>query len=1188
MIQFFLRLYDLLQQHKRITLAGLFGVIALLLLMMSQLKYNENIYDFLPMSGNEQKAISVYQDISGGQRIFVLFKIKASKEADAVQLPQAIDMFAEELEAHDGRRHISQVTKQVDFEKFAGITDFIYHNIPLLLTADDYRRMEQLLATHDWADRQLAEDVQMIMMPATGFFTSNISNDPFGLFTPVMERLQKKQASLPVEIDNGYLFTAGKGFALVMLDSPYGSMESAKNAELVAYVDSVAQTTMQKVIDVEIDITGSPVIAVGNAQQIKQDSQWAISIAVTLILMLLIAAFKKVRNLLLIGAAIVFGWIFAMAFIAILRNDVSLIVLGIGSIIIGIAVNYPLHFIAHTSHSGSTREVLKEMVAPLLIGNITTVGAFAALMPLDAPALRDLGLFAAFMLIGTILFVLIFLPHLVSKRTTDCEERLLFGKLSTASPERHKWLMGVIAVLTVVLGYFSLYTSFDTNMHHINYMTERQTNLLSAMHASAGVNDTTNVYLVSEGKNWEEALSERARITPLIDSLRRTGLIESCSDVTAYIPSQQEQQSRIEQWNTFWREHQAEILSQLKEKAPEYGFNVGAFEPFKEIIAADYQPQPFEHFDLIRSVLLNSSFSESNEERSVVEVLQVNKEHKKTVEATFNEEDGLHSYAFDFVGMNSSVANALSNDFNYIGFACGFIVFIFLWLSFGRLELSLLAFLPMALGWIWILGLMYLFGMQFNIVNVILATFIFGQGDDYTIFMTDGIMNEYAYKKRILPSFKNSIIISALIMFIGMGSLIVARHPALHSLAEVTIVGMLTVVLMAWIVPPLVFNWMVNNNGKNRHMPLTLGQLARTGVSTLVYLFQLTYGCVLGYLSKVIPCTHKARENWFHRLIYTSMKFNIRTIPGVKIRLHNPNGEDFSRGSILIANHQSILDPALLLAMNPKILLLISEKVWKNPLVHTLFRLARFINLNQPMEQLKEQIAVAVADGYNVVIFPEGKRNNNRITRFHKGAFSIAQEIGADLLPVYLHGADHVMPKGSGVACKGQIDVEIGKRIPATEIASLGSTQQAIASACYHDFFNHFKEMKQQTETTHYFHDFLVARYTYKGIALERETRHLLTRFNDFAQWIDIFDDKQTNRVSVLNNAHGQFSLMFALVHPEVEVHSYHTDEDDIALLNAMEPKPKNLHIHRVQDGEIINTDTEHGVVYDFHKITAN
>lgn len=113
----------------------------------------------------------------------------------------------------------------------------------------------------------------------------------------------------------------------------------------------------------------------------------------------------------------------------------------------------------------------------------------------------------------------------------------------------------------------------------------------------------------------------------------------------------------------------------------------------------------------------------------------------------------------------------------------------------------------MAVSWLWILGIMALFGMQFNIVNIILATFIFGQGDDYTIFMTEGAMYEYAYRRKMLASYKHSIIISALIMFIGIGTLIVARHPALHSLAEVTIAGMFSVVLMAYIFPPLVFKF---------------------------------------------------------------------------------------------------------------------------------------------------------------------------------------------------------------------------------------------------------------------------------------------------------------------------------------------------------------------------------------------
>ena len=582
MVNFFLRIYDVLQKRRALCMWLLFGLTALLLAMMATLRYNENIYDFLPVSGDEQKAITLYQDISGGQRVFVMFRMKdKSTDSDdevSDRLTEAVDSFAQSLQPIAEQGHVTDVTSQVDFDKVMGITDFVYQNMPLMLSDSDYVRMERLLSTPGYVDKQLANDVQMIMMPATGVFTSNISNDPLGLFSPVIDRLQARQSSMPIEIDNGYIFSSGKKFAIAMMTSPYGAMESSNNSMLVSEIDSVAQHTMQTLPEVDVAITGAPVIAVGNATRIKNDSYWAISISVTLILLLLVFSFRKVKHLMLIGLAIFFGWLFAMGFMAVMRSDVSLIVLGIGSIIIGIAVNYPLHFVLHTDHGGTVREVLKEMVSPLLIGNITTVGAFASLIPLDAPALRDLGLFAAFMLVGTILFVLVFLPHLVKNRASAEEERLTFGKISSMSPERHRWLLGVIFLLTIVFGWYSLDISFDTNMHNINYMSDEQKEILSSMQASAGLNDTVNVYVVTEGDNWDAALNERQRIAPLLDSLQTAGLLNSFSDVQALICSQQEQQRRIGKWNEFWERHRSEVGTMLGKKAPEYGFSAEAFD----------------------------------------------------------------------------------------------------------------------------------------------------------------------------------------------------------------------------------------------------------------------------------------------------------------------------------------------------------------------------------------------------------------------------------------------------------------------------------------------------------------------------------------------------------------------------------------------------------------------------------
>ena len=140
---------------------------------------------------------------------------------------------------------------------------------------------------------------------------------------------------------------------------------------------------------------------------------------------------------------------------------------------------------------------------------------------------------------------------------------------------------------------------------------------------------------------------------------------------------------------------------------------------------------------------------------------------------------------------------------------------------------------------------MHLTGIQFNIVNIILATFIFGQGDDYTIFITEGLLYEYKTGKPRLASYKHSVVISALIMFAGIGCLIVAKHPALRSLALVTIIGMATVVMMASFLPPVVFDWLTRKNGELRETPITFKRLIYT--IFLGFCFLLLFLCFLPY-----------------------------------------------------------------------------------------------------------------------------------------------------------------------------------------------------------------------------------------------------------------------------------------------------------------------------------------------------
>src|SRR6185369_8024867 len=94
-----------------------------------------------------------------------------------------------------------------------------------------------------------------------------------------------------------------------------------------------------------------------------------------------------------------FGGLFSLCCIYLIKGFVSILALAAGSVILGIAVNYALHFIAHVKHTHNVRVVIEDLVSPMTLGSATTVLAFFCLQFTNAAVLRDVGLFAGFSLI---------------------------------------------------------------------------------------------------------------------------------------------------------------------------------------------------------------------------------------------------------------------------------------------------------------------------------------------------------------------------------------------------------------------------------------------------------------------------------------------------------------------------------------------------------------------------------------------------------------------------------------------------------------------------------------------------------------------------------------------------------------------------------------------------------------------
>jgi len=1166
MNNFFLKLFDFFRNHKTLLWLLLAAVVALLAFSASRIRFVEDISSFLPNNADSKRVNEAYQHIGAANKIIVTFSQKdtlATNGVDRDLLSDAATRFAEILQKSDSAGHIKDILYEIDNEKISAVTDFITQNLPYFLEEGDYLRIDSLIQPQA-IESQLKADKELLMSPMGGFVRNVVLNDPLHFSQNALKNLDIFKFSDNANIDNGFIFNS-KGECLVTITSKYPVSETAGNKLLANEIyDAVNKTVSEFKDQVKIVPFGAALISITNADQIKKDSIFAVSVAVALILLLLFYFFRNVKSLFFIVLTVLFGGLFSFGIIVLFKSTVSIIAIGVSSIIFGIAMNYPLHFLAHHRHEATPLQALKEVVNPLLIGCITTIGAFLSLLFISSDAMKDLGLFASFLLAGTLLFVLIFLPHLAGKPTLNRFQKSgRIRKISEFAPERNKFIVLTVLALSIVLFFFSFGTQFDSNLQSINYMTKEQREQMNEL-MEENKGKTDYIYFVVAQEKAEEALRIYEKEVLHGDVYRY--FKGSVSGIGNYVPSDSMQEEKINRWNDFWKSRKEPFLKNLNEAAAQQSFNKGVFGNFTETLDRDFRPQSFEYFYGNLNSLANNYIYQADGKYFISTIVAVPSQQLTVANKYINDPKYRDVTVFNNTSIAQKLVNALSADFNYVLYICSFIVFAFLFFSLGRIEITFLTFLPMIVGWVWILGMMNIFGLKFNIVNIILATFIFGQGNDYTIFVTEGLVYEYARRKKLLGLYKYTIAISASMLFIAIGMLVFAKHPAMRSLAEVTIVGMASVVGCAFLFPPLVFRFLTTKKGKFREVPWTLWRFLKMAYSFVVFLIgtllTTIYGLALFGLRKKASERNKMR---YHRLLRWAADFVIRRVPDVKFRYENLSGETFDKPAVIISNHQSHLDLMCLMMLTPKLIILTNDWVWRSPFYGRIIRYADFYPVLNGIENSIERLREAVDRGYSIVVFPEGTRSVDcSIGRFHRGAFYLAEKLGLDIVPVFLHGAGHVLPKNDFLLRKGQITVQVRERITPSD--SRFAADYTLRAKQVRQYYREtFSDMAKGIETLDYFDSFVRHNYIYKGLDLWREVK------KEFGKTKEI-KELDEGRVLIENNGYGVFSFLYALSNKQTQVVALEEDRDKVDIARGCLGLPKNLTIYHTSEWETMSS----------------
>lgn len=186
----------------------------------------------------------------------------------------------------------------------------------------------------------------------------------------------------------------------------------------------------------------------------------------------------------------------------------------------------------------------------------------------------------------------------------------------------------------------------------------------------------------------------------------------------------------------------------------------------------------------------------------------------------------------------------------------------------------------------------------------------------------------------------------------------------------------------------------------NQINPPWLWRLIATGLSFLLFgVGGLILRLVVFPLQSLLPGDAlrqrlRARKT-VNRMFWLFVQFMYRSgvltyqVEGVE-RLGRP-------GQLIIANHPSLIDVVVLIALIRDANCVVKQSLWDNPFTRGPIRAAQYISNNGSAEMLDEA-AGALQQGQTLIIFPEGTRTTpGQAPQFHRGAAAIALR-GAQLV----------------------------------------------------------------------------------------------------------------------------------------------------------------------------------------------
>ena len=376
--------------------------------------------------------------------------------------------------------------------------------------------------------------------------------------------------------------------------------------------------------------------------------------------------------------------------------------------------------------------------------------------------------------------------------------------------DRNHPLLWAVAVAAAVCVAFSWKVGFDPDLKNLNYIAP------PAVRSAEIFNEKNNggyptFYYAATGDTLDEAIEGAQRMAGVLEELQAKDSVKrvSAMQLRLLIPMRV-QAERIAAWQAYWTpERISGARRDISAAARRQGLDPTLFEPFYRMLETPFEPASLYEAGIIPGELA-SNFVEQGRDGTWMVFVSANFPYEDRV-AVGRRVDALGgTLVIDPIFYTNDLVEIVHQDFNSVLWISSLFVLIVLLLSFRNIWIALLAFLPMFLSWYVVEGAMALLGIEFNLINIVISTFIFGIGVDYSIFVMQGLLDRVrGGDGSLLLYHKSAIFFSAVVLVVVVVALLFAVHPAVRSVGVSTLIGMISTILFTYTLQPFLFRQMM-------------------------------------------------------------------------------------------------------------------------------------------------------------------------------------------------------------------------------------------------------------------------------------------------------------------------------------------------------------------------------------------